>query len=191
MTHFLKKFFAPLKKEPIIILFILALLASWVTHINFRDKHFQEVDSAGTYNILYDFPGSTLRFTALMYKEGRFLSETTARKIINDPRIKNIHSAYLSSFTDEFLITQLTKSSLLATFRYGLIQITSMSHLPWPIQNFFSIGFGSTYSPAVGLIYGIFSGRNTSYEDFMSRSMLITIPLSEILSSTRRTCCFP
>ncbi|HRH26082.1 MAG TPA: hypothetical protein PLF31_01265 [Candidatus Paceibacterota bacterium] len=164
----------------LVLLFITVLAASWVWHITSRNYHFQEVDSSGTYNILYEFPGSTLRFIALLYPHGSFISTSTAEKILSHDSIRSIKNTYLSSFSDEFLINQLTQASLLSTFRYGLTQAISSAPLPFAVQSFFSMGIGSTYSPGAGFVYGLVSGPNADYLTFMSRSMVVSITLFHV-----------
>ncbi|MEI8061982.1 MAG: hypothetical protein WCG97_01665 [bacterium] len=166
-----------LKKETSVVLFFVVLISSWAAHISFRNEHFQEGDSSGTYTVMYDFPAATLRTTALIYPAGNFLSLDQAQSILKDPRVQAVRNKYLSSFSDEFLLNQLTKSSAIATFRYGLIQAVSILHLPFPIQSFFATGLGSTYSSGVGFIYGLIGGKNGTYADFMSHTMIISITL--------------
>lgn len=171
------KFINYFKKETLVSLFFIALICSWGVHISFRNEHFQEGDSSGTYSFIYEFPAATLRSTALSYPKGNFLSIEKAREILKNPTVKSIKSKYLKSFTDEFILDQLTKSSALATFRYALIQGVTLLQMPFPIQSFFATGLGSTYSSGVGLLYGLVGGKDGTYEDFMSRNMVISITL--------------
>lgn len=175
MRQYFERLVSYTKKETVICLFFIVLALSLGTHLSFRNDHFQEVDSAGAYDIVYGFPASTLRFIAITYKPGSFLSQEQAQQILANETFKSVRTKYLGKFSDEFLLNQLTNSSALATFRYGATQAISMLHLPHPLQSFFAVGLGSTYSPGTGLVYGLFSGKNTSYDDFMSRSMVVSI----------------
>lgn len=174
----ISNFFA--KKDIFATLFIIVLIASWLTHASFRNDHFQEPDSAGTYPTLYEFPQSALRSVALMYPPGHLFSEDTARKILDNPTVKKIRETSLAGMSDQFLIDNLTKTSPLAAFRYGLIQAVAAANLPFAFQGFFAMALGSTYSSGSGFAYSLFSGPDTSYADFMSRSMLISITLFHI-----------
>lgn len=178
--HSLNQILTKSIKQPIITLFFISLIVSLGWHISLRNNHFQEGDSSAVYNILYEFPAAALRSTALSYKPGSFLSEETAHSILTYPAVQKIRSAYLSKFSDNFILNQLTHSSFLATFRFGLIQVVSMAPLPFTIQGFFSLPLGSTYSSGAGFTYSIFSGIQTNYKDFMSRSMIISITLFHI-----------
>lgn len=174
MSPFLK-FISYFKKETLTVLFFIVILTSWVVHLSNRNEHFQECDSSGTYNILYEFPASTLRTTALLYPAGSFLSVEQANKILDNETVHSIIQKHLPSFSREFILNQLTESSALAIFRYGLIQATALAHFPFAIQSFFSMGLGSTYSSGVGFIYGLINGKDATYTEFMSNTMAVSI----------------
>lgn len=165
------------KESAVYFIFLIVLLISWCTHLSFRNDHFQDVDSATVYPMMHDFPESALRTTALFYPAGHIFSTSTAENIINQPIVRSMKDKYLSSFTDEFIINQLTKTSLPAAIRYAFIQATASVYLPFPILSFFSVPLTSTYSAGVGFIYGLITGVDTQYETFMSRTLVVTITL--------------
>ncbi len=165
------------KREPIALIFFITLIISLFAHLSFRNDHFQEADSAGTYQMIYEFPSSALRTTALFYPEGHIFSTSTAQKILGIPFVHSIRTKHLSSLSDEFIIDQLTKTSLTGAMRYAMIQVIAATPLPWTIQTFFALPLGSTYSAGTGLAYGLITGPSTSYEDFMSRTLALTTVL--------------
>lgn len=166
-----------LPKNILAYLFFAALLISWCMHVSFRNDHFQDVDSATVYQMMHEFPGAALRATALFYPEGSIFSTSTATEILKNPLVRSVKDKHLSSFSDEFIINQLAKTSLSGAVRFASIQAVASLGLPYPLQSFFSVPLSSTYSAGVGLVYGLVSGPDTSYEDFMSRTTVIVITL--------------
>lgn len=164
-----------MKTEPFTVFFLSILVLSFFWHANFRNKHFQECDSAGTYNMIYDFPASGLKYAAISYPEGNILSPQNAEKILQNPTVLKIKEKFFAKYSNELIINKLTKLNLLAIIRYGYIQGVAMLRLPHQLLGFFAVPLSSTYSAGPGLMYTLISGPTTSYENFMSRALLLNI----------------
>ena len=173
--QFFKKILLYASKEPLAVLFILALIFSLGWHEYHRNEHFQECDSAGIYNMLYDFPSSGLTYTAMSYSQGNFLSKKTAEKILKKQSVQKIRNTVFSKYSEEFLTDKLTKLNLLAVIRYGYIQGVNLLKLPHQLLGFFAIPLSSTYSAGPGLVYSMITGYNTPYEIVMSRILFVNI----------------
>ncbi len=175
MHELARKFIIIIKKEPLTVLFLLIILSSLIWHETLRNKHFQECDSAGTYNSLYDFPHNALFFTALSSPKGHLISQSRAEKIFNNPLVNKIASKYFAKYPKQQIVERISEQSAVAIIHYGYIVAVSKLHLPHQIQGFFSLPLGSTYSAGPGLLYSLISGSNTSYEGFMSSVLFLNI----------------
>ncbi|MBL8030469.1 MAG: hypothetical protein JNN11_04445 [Candidatus Doudnabacteria bacterium] len=164
-----------IKKQPLSILFFVVLTTSFFWHLSFRNRHFQECDSAGTYNMIYDFPKSALSYAALTYPEGNLLKPETVNKILENPTVKNQIEKYFSRYPKEQISERLSKLNIFAVLRFGYIQIVSSLNLPHQLLGFFAVPLGSTYSAGPGLMYTLITGSNTSYESFMSGVLFLNI----------------
>ena len=57
----------------------------------------------------------------------------------------------------------------------GYIGAVSNLSLPHALKSFFALPFGTTYTAGVGLVYGLVTNASSSYEQFMSNSLIVTI----------------
>ena len=174
MTNKLVNYLKNLRHDPITIIFFLAVLASFIYHLDLRTQHFQECDSSGTYHLMYGFPKEALLYSAYSYPDSRLLSEDTARKLLNLKPAQYFAQTYLPDFTEERLVNKLTRTNIFLAMRFVYIQAVSSLHLPHALESMFALPFSATFSPGYGLIYGLVTGANYNYEQFMSRATLVT-----------------
>ena len=89
MDRILKTIVHVLKSEPTLAVLVLVLIVSFGYHAAQRTNHFQECDSSSVYYFLHSFPKAQLSYIS-GYNTGIFLSENTARGIINLPFVKSL-----------------------------------------------------------------------------------------------------
>lgn len=164
-----------LTSRPVLTLFFLILTASLFWHLNFRNQHFQECDSSGVYFLLQDFPKSGLMYATLAYPQGHILSTQNAQRILNIPFIHKLSSSYFAKYSKEEMVSRLSTVNPFALWRYAEITTVSLVHLPYFLQSTFALPLSSTYSAGTGLIYGLTTNKNISYETFMSNILFINI----------------
>ncbi len=170
-----KKFLNLLTNQPLTVFFLVILFTSLFWHLSFRNQHFQECDSAGTYNMIYDFPKSALSYTALTYPSGNLLKPETVNKILETPAVKSQVDKYFSRYSKEQIAERISKLNIFAFTRLVYIQTISSLNLPHQLEGFFAVPLGSTYSAGPGFLYSLITTSSTSYEDFMSRVLFLNI----------------
>jgi hypothetical protein len=137
---------------------------------------------------MYDFPSSAMTFTNTVNKGSSFapsLSTDTATKIVNYPLVDHLLKTSLGDrYNDKKkgtlikVLTSDTKSPLFYVRSALIFSLMSFNtNLPHFISSAFAIPLSTTYSFGHGLIYGLISGPNTSYPDFMSRALVLTLIL--------------
>lgn len=177
ITEKLNNLWTILQKEPLTVVFLLVLLTSLVWHEAQRNQHFQECDSAGVYNMIYDFPGSALAFVAQTSLPGHIISPQTAQKILDNKTVAKLVNKYFGKYPKSEVADRISKLNVFAVIHYGYIEAINLLHLPHQLQGFFSVPLGSTYSAGPGLFYSLITGPQTSYESFISRITFVDILL--------------
>ncbi len=165
-----------IKSNPITFAVLAIIFASFVYQASFRNRHFQECDSAGVYDLLYTFPQSGLTFYAIAYPNGSgVISKQQAEKILESKYLQTIVEPILKKYPKEFIVSRLANTGPVQAFRFALISAISSLHLPHFLQSLFALPLSSTYPMASGLLYGLISGPRTDYADFMSRVLFLNI----------------
>jgi hypothetical protein len=171
----LKKIWSAAANEPLTVLFLLVLILSLVWHEGLRNYHFQECDSAGVYNMLYDFPHNAIVYTALTYPPGNILTPQLTQKILLNPTVSVIIKKYFSKYPISKVTQRISTLNVFALLRYGYIEAVNIAHVPHQLQGFFTLPLSSTYSAGPGLLYGLITTSHTSYESFMSRIIFLEL----------------
>ncbi|MCK9351771.1 MAG: hypothetical protein M0P76_03200 [Candidatus Pacebacteria bacterium] len=184
----IKKGIETIGKHKAASFFFFVVLLSLCVHLAVRNDHFQECDSSLVYHVMRDFPYYAMTFTNSVTEKSPLpisLSKNTATNLVNDPIIHGLLKAsFGGNFNEhkkETLINVLflnTRSPLFyvrSSIIFGLIAVDT--HLPYFIKAAFVLPLSSTYSFGHGFLYGLLMNPNISYEDFMSRALVLTLIL--------------
>jgi hypothetical protein len=135
---------------------------------------------------MYDFPYSTMPFLNGVSRGGGIaLSQETASSLVNNTIVNGLLKTSLgdkyNESKKETLIKMLSTDAkspffyLRSAVVFGII--AAGKYIPHFIQSAFILPFSTTYSFGHGLFYGLLSGSHTSYQDFMSRTISLTLIL--------------
>jgi len=173
----------PTKEVYIAIVFCILAVTVFSIHVSHRTAHFQECDSTVVYEALHNFPIPSFSFNSYV-SQGSVVSAEQAQSILAWPLVRTFTSLYREQYhiTDEGefnarVVRALTRLNPVTAFRAAYIAAVSQIPLPFFIKSFFALPTAATYFPGAGLLFGLLSGPNTSYEDFMSRATLLTLVL--------------
>ena len=163
-------------KNALTYVFIVIVFVSFLIHLNFRQSHFQELDSSGVYYVLNNFPTSAMNFISMSYMsenlkifKTREAAENFFNKEIVDKNLRAVLGAKYNDKNKELIISEIYQGKSIFFYLRAaeILALNKIVHL-LPIPLFTSIvqPLSSTYSPGPGFFYG-FMGAHSSYDDFM------------------------
>jgi len=163
-------------KNTLTYLFIVIVFVSFLLHLNFRQVHFQELDSFGVYYVLNNFPISAMNFIKMSYESDGFKvfktredADNFFNKEIVDKNLRAVLGEKYNENNKDIIISQIHEGkSLFFYIRAAeILVLNKIAHLlPAPLLMSVVQPLSSTYSPGPGFFYG-FMGIHSSYEDFM------------------------
>ena len=171
------KFLGFCKQHPITVLLVAVVAASFFYQASFRNKHFQECDSALPFELMAHYPASTWAMVENFNLPGKILSPVKAQKLLNT-KIGSAIGNWLWPGQP-----QASKAAKLSAFNpvyawHNLVfgRIARLK-LPYWLQSGFAMGFGSTYPFAQGVFYSLVNSPVAAYEAFMSHGLILTLLL--------------
>jgi hypothetical protein len=163
-------------KDALTYFFIVTVFVSFLLHVNFRQSHFQELDSSGVYYVLNNFPTSAMNFVSMSYGSDSFKvfkTKEAAEDFFNqelvDKNLRAVLGAKYNEKNKEMIISQIYEGkSMFFYLRAAEILVLNkiVNWLPTPIFTSIIQPLSSTYSPGPGFFYG-FMGVHSTYDDFM------------------------
>lgn len=172
-----------IRAEWVMVAFIALVVAVTAVRFSVRNDHFQESDSSLSYQVLNTFPAAGIAFTSDM-SSGAFISENAARRIMAWPLTKKLMDFYRRQHhvTDEVafqdrVLHALTRLNPISAFRVTYMVAVSQAPLPSFVKSFFALPSATTYSPGVGVLFGMLGGGGIPYDQFMSDALGFTVLL--------------
>src|SRR3990167_3614984 len=163
-------------KNALTYVFIVIVFVSFLIHLNFRQSHFQELDSSGVYYVLNNFPTSAMNFISMSYMsenlkifKTREAAENFFNKEIVDKNLRAVLGAKYNDKNKELIISEIYQGKSIFFYLRAaeILALNKIVHLlPIPLFTTIVQPLSSTYSPGPGFFYG-FMGAHSSYDDFM------------------------
>ena len=173
-----------LRNKAVFLALVLLVAACFILRASDRNQHFQECDSSFVYDTVADFPNAAMLFAAGTFRNQETslkMSREMATRIVESPLVAALLNVALKNYPRDQLIKALSSGDKSPLFfvRGALIAglMSANNYIPHSVKVGFALSLASTYSFGHGLIYGLVTSSDTSYEIFMDRGMLITLAL--------------
>jgi len=164
-------------------IFLIFLFISLLFHISKRTTHYQELDSDWAYLSMQQFPDMAYSYISWSsYKNLPPMGIEKAKKIANNRAEVRIlrKGGPLAQLPDSSFLSKLAEMPFAKYKRLKYINEAVGKRSSYPIQSMYALPYTTTYSPGMGLLYGLVTKARQRYEDFNSSALLITLLLFHI-----------